>query len=250
MSHVIKGWSSRLDAAGTLVLELGKDRVQLQPWDQPRVEVDLMGGDAEALVLSGNPRQLRLARKPGAAELRLVVRAPRQLSLRLVDDASRIALEGFSGRFDLATGGRLEAARLRGELILCARGGEQRVAGFDGRFEVECRGARVELGVDGIDESSKLTVRGGRIDIDLGKGVGASLATSIRRPWRSMSVRAEVGSGEVPIEAHVHRGEIRWHQNGQWMGTLGRNGEVRLAGWDRRRRHFLRDLVSRLQTLG
>lgn len=250
MSTPLKGWTARLDPEGTLSLELARDRLRLEPWDQERVEVDLLAGAPELLELTGSPRKLRLGRRSGGGPMELVLRAPRHLHLRLEDDASRVTLGGFQGSFRLASGGRLDASGLEGELTLEAGGGEHRFEAFRGSFDVTCRGGRVALGIDEIRPSSRLVTRGGRVDVDLAAGVAASLETGHRSFFHSMTVRAELGSGGVPVAVKVRRGEIRWLREGRHMGTLKRNGEVRLAGWDRKRRRFFQELASRLQALG
>lgn len=249
MSTPLKGWTAHLDPEGSLALELARDRVRLEPWDQDRVEVDLMAGDPDLLELTGSPRELRLSRRSGGGPLELVLRAPRNLHLRLDDDASRVSMDGFRGRFRIASGGQVAASGLDGELILEATGGEHRFERFRGSFDVDCRGARVHLGIDEIRPTSRLETRGGRVDVDLAAGVAASLETGQRGLFQSMTVRAELGSGGVPVAVKVHRGEIRWLRDGSYKGTLKRNGEVRLAGWDRKRRRFLQKLASRLEAL-
>lgn len=232
-----------------LAFELHRDSVRLLPWDRSGVRVKLLAGDPRRLDVESGRRGVRVSGRSGGAGLELEVQAPRDLRLRWVDDASTLELSGFSGRFDLTTGGRVTGRRLEGHLRLDSTGGEQRFEDLAGTVDVTCGGGTVALGVRRLTDRSSLAADRGRIDIDVPEGQGAKFTNRVWRPWHRLYFRHEMGDASVPVEVTAKRGEIRLFRDGEWKGTLRRDGEVRLAGWGERRRDFFRHLADRLASL-
>lgn len=225
--------------------------------DLGRVEAVLVGGERDDVTVRASvPVQLvpvrggvRLtARRQGP--IRMEIAAPRKLALAIADERSQLSIRGFEGSLALATqAGRIEGSDLRGELDLRVERGHARLRDVLARVLVSCGRGRVELGLLGVHGESRIRVDGGRVDLDVPEGLDASFGTRVRRPWQSLTVRADFGAGGAPVELEVRRGEVRLFRDGEWRGTLGPRGEVRLKGWDERRRRHLRELVSRLHDL-
>lgn len=236
----------RLPSGSRLEMQLGRVEADLSSWDRDEVAVEAT--TPVELVPAGDG--VRLTARGGHGT-RLAVVAPRRLELVVADRGSRLSLRGFEGDFDLGThDGRIEGADLRGVLAVRVERGSARLREVLARLEIVCGRGTVELGLDGIEGPSRIRVDGGRVDVDVPEHLDASFGTSVRRPWQSLTVRADFGAGAPPVDVDVRRGEVRLFRNGVWRGTLRPRGEVRLRNWDDRRRRELRKLVARLQELG
>lgn len=235
-----------LPSGSRLEVRLGRVEATLTAWDREEVAVD----STAPVELSEGPEGACLVLRSAPRGDRVEISAPRRLRLVVSDEASHVTLHGFEGRIELATrDGRVEGSELRGELDLRVERGEVRLRELFASFAVSCGRGTVSLGLLGIPGESRVRVDGGRVDLDVPEGLDASFGTRTRSFWSTLTVRAEFGQGGAPVELDVRRGEVRLFKAGEWKGTLRPRGEVRLKGWDDRRRRQLRELVARLHTL-
>lgn len=247
-----------LNAGGRLTLKTFKGSIKLTSWDRNQVEIvariepgdDVSEGYAEESVaatridISGSGSSVRIesdyADVPCTRGFRFfgintgcsktlpfvhyVIRAPRQLDIRVDDHKSEIFLEQFRGAIEVDTHkGFVEAEDLTGALRLRTHKGRARLDGIRGRLDIETHKGEVRIVADEIDGRSRMETHKGTISLTLPASQGLDIRAQLGR-------RADFHSDFALTSKAFGRGRIEGSINGggPLLTIESYKGEIRL----------------------
>jgi hypothetical protein len=226
----------KLAPGGVLRLDASRGSVKLSGWERDQVEirarieaerswdlgysrrvveattVDVSSISNNEVMIRGNydsvPRENWFFGHMGnIPSIHYEIRAPRRVELRLDIDRSNSVINGFSGRMNLrADRSEIDAADLSGPIrITIDRGGNSSFRSISGSFTFDADRTNLRLGLARLDESSRIEIDRGNVDLSLAPGQGIDLDASMSRrtnfdtnlPLQMRSFRGNNPSGPV-----------------------------------------------------
>lgn len=224
-----------LRAGGPVEVTTDRAKVKIVSWDRAEVGVE---AEIEARPESRNPeeslKRVRIDVEPSGdggvrvvqrsvsdawpdswrednprPEVRIEVRVPRAVALRLQDDRSEVEIADLDGKLSLLLDrSHVRMAALTGTLTVEADRGELEIGKLALREESRMRLDRTEVRV------GMATGRGATLDVDMDRGdlsMDPSLgsANDIERSRRRLSFRGPVGGGGPVLRVTADRASVR-----------------------------------------
>src|SRR5262245_29779142 len=222
-----------LRPGGQLRLDVDKGSVRLMGWDRDQVEirarieaerswdstyagrvvdattVDVVSS-AGSVSIRGNYDKVPndgIFGNHVTPNIHYEIRAPRRVDLQLDVDRANSTISGFEGRVDLeADRSVIDSADLTGRIqVSIDRGGDSSFRNVRGSLNVDADRTNLRIDLTRLDDTSRIEIDRGDIDMSLARGQGLDLDTSLSRrasfdstlPFQMRSFRSQNPSGTL-----------------------------------------------------
>lgn len=201
-----------LAAGGRLRVEGSKGSITITSWDREEVEIRArieasgdvdadyarrtvdattidVTGTSQSVSIRSNyddvPRRSSFWRGNSRSipDIHYVIRAPRRLNVSVESDRGPTVLSGFDGQITLdADRGDIDLRDLSGEIrIAIDRGSDSQVAAIRGSFDIEADRTNIRMHDILIENSSRLEIDRGNVEIEVGASQGLTLRAELSR---------------------------------------------------------------------